>query len=266
LHFNDNQIFIKYFPAASVEYCHQLWVKYRIQFTISRPRKSVYGNYVCRGGVHSISVNGDLNPEAFLVTYLHEVAHLLVHVSNKKRVLPHGKEWQTHFREVMKPMLEANIFEEKTARKLWQHLQSAKATSCSDPELHKLLMKHEESPDSEGVAVSELNPGQLFIYDARTFKVLRKLRTRTECIEINRSAVYRFSPLTRVRVLDEHSDKSETNELTFPISHLPIGTQFKFRQRIFLLREKRRTRFLCEDLVEKKLFLINQMVLVEPIK
>ncbi len=226
----------------------------------------MYGNYICRKGVHSISVNGDLNPQAFLVTYLHEVAHLLVHISNKKRVLPHGKEWQTHFREVMKPMLAANIFEEKIAKKLWEHLQSAKATSCSDPDLHKLLMKHEEAPESDGIAVSELDQGQVFVYDARTFKVLKRLRTRIECIEVNRSAIYRFSPLTKVRLLESFSDNEPGfQEKTRPIHHLQLGSRFKLNHKQFLLKEKRRTRFLCEDLSDKKLYLVNQMMMVEPI-
>jgi len=257
----EEQIFNKYFPKESVAYCLGFWSKYKIQFTISKPRKSVYGNYIYRAGIHSISVNGDLNPEAFLVTYLHEVAHLLVHVDAKKRVLPHGKEWQNHFREVMKPMIFGGIFLKEMAERLWLHLQSPKATSCSDPDLHKLLMKTEEAP--EGTMVESLLPQQKFIYDSRTFMVLRKLRTRIECLEIKNSQIYRFNAQTRIRVWDQDLEIAKETAKKRYIHHLPIGSRFKWNQRHFLLHEKRRTRFLCEDLSNGKRYLINQMVSVD---
>jgi len=44
-----------------------------------------------------------------------------------------------------------------------------------------------------------------------------------------------------------------------------LGSIFKLNHKQFLLKEKRRTRFLCEDVSDNKLYLINQMMLVEPI-
>ena len=261
---NEEQIFKKYFPQASVPYCLALWARHNIQFTISKPRKSVYGNYMHRAGIHAISVNGDLRPEAFLVTYLHEVAHLLVHVNSKKRRLPHGIEWQSYFRELLKPMIESGVFEAKVALRLWQHLQSPKATSCADPELHKLLMENETEDEQKGTSVSSLQPGQIFIYDSRTFKAVRKLRTRTECIELDRSAVYRFHPNAKVRIVEADAESEFSSKR--PIHHLPIGATFRFGQKSYQMKEKRRTRFLCEDLSDKKLYLINQMMQVEPLK
>ena len=47
-------------------------------FKISRSRSSKLGDYRApfRGSPHRISVNHDLNPYSFLITTIHEFAHL----------------------------------------------------------------------------------------------------------------------------------------------------------------------------------------------
>ena len=149
------EIFKKYIPEKSVSYCIRLWQENRIQFTVSPPRKTVYGNYMYRDGSHFITVNGDLKPEAFLVTFLHEVAHLLVRKKFKRGIKPHGKEWQSHFRELMQPMLLENIFQAEVAKALWQHISAPKATSCADPILHKLLMQNDQDENISGFLIGE---------------------------------------------------------------------------------------------------------------
>jgi hypothetical protein len=52
-----------------------------------------------------ITVNVNLNPYNFLVTYLHEVAHLEVYRQYKRRQPPHGKAWKTHFRLLLIPVM-----------------------------------------------------------------------------------------------------------------------------------------------------------------
>ena len=40
---------------------------------------------------HRISVNGNLNKYSFLITLIHELAHLLTFTQYKNRVDPHGR-------------------------------------------------------------------------------------------------------------------------------------------------------------------------------
>ena len=56
-------------------YLHQ----YHVHLTVAKERKSILGDYRHRthGKNHRISVNGNLNKYAFLITLLHELAHLL---------------------------------------------------------------------------------------------------------------------------------------------------------------------------------------------
>ena len=67
-----------------VNYVHH----YRVHLTISKKRKSVLGDYrhAGWGGNHRISVNGNLNKYEFLITLLHELAHLLTYEQYRNRV------------------------------------------------------------------------------------------------------------------------------------------------------------------------------------
>lgn len=257
----ETEIFKKYLPEKSVSYCHRLWKENHIQFTISKPRKTLYGNYMFKGGVHYISVNGDLNPEAFLVTYLHEVAHLLVRVHYKNRMKPHGREWQHQFRELMKPMIHDAVFEPEVSRALWNHISSPTATSCADPVLHQLLHTHHDD-DNETVAVNDCRPGTYFIFNARMFRMLRKIRTRYECMDLESGNLYRFQPSARVRMMD-YEPEDPTDHSATRLHHLLPGERFVFNHKRFEMKEMRRTRFVCKEVATGKLFLINQMVMVE---
>ena len=259
------EVFKKYLPEKSVAYCHQLWKEHHIQFTISPPRKSVYGNYMHRNGIHHISVNGDLNPESFLVTYLHEVAHLLVRKSTARRPRPHGPEWQKAFRMVMRPMLDSAVFGPELSHVLHRHLEKPKATSCSDPVMHRLLMGSKELDEAEKdeVIVDKLPPGTRFVFQSRTFKVMRKVRTRLECMQEADLAIYRFQPMARVRLLEPNTETD--NRPIFRLDKLELGRRFHFNGKVFLLKEKRRTRYLCEEEISHKHFTISGMAVVEPL-
>lgn len=258
------EVFKKYLPEKSVEYCHRLWKEHHIQFTISPPRKSVYGNYMYRNGVHLISVNGDLSPESFLVTYLHEVAHLVVRKSNARRPKPHGREWQKAFQLVMKPMLEEAVFGTELTKALTEHLKNPKATSCTDPVMHRLMMGSSEpdQADKDEFQIDNLKLGSRFVFQSRAFRVMRKVRTRIECLQEADGAIYRFQPTARVRLLETGSESS--NKPVFRLNKIELGSQFHFNGKVFLLNEKRRTRYLCSEVNSHKQFTISGMAVVEP--
>lgn len=257
------EIFKKYLPERSIVYCHQLWKEHHIQFTISPPRKSVYGNYVYRHGIHHISVNGDLSPESFLVTYLHEVAHLLVRKSTTRRPKPHGIEWQRAFRAVMKPMLELQVFGSELTQALNRHLEKPRATSCADPVMHRLLMGSQEMDEAEKdeVIIEKLAPGTRFVFQSLIFRIIRKVRTRLECVRESDGALYRFQPTARVRLLDQ--DVEPESRLIFRLNKVEMGRKFHFNGKTFLLKEKRRTRYLSQEVSSGKLFTISAMAVVD---
>src|ERR1043165_3253097 len=94
----------KFIPATAVprvlEYLHQ----YKVHLTITRERKSVLGDYrhATVHKNHRISVNGNLNPYAFLITLIHELAHLVTFNQYGHRVQSHGKEWKQIYAMLLK--------------------------------------------------------------------------------------------------------------------------------------------------------------------
>ena len=91
-----------------VHYLHQ----HKVHLTVTRERKSVLGDYrnAVHGKNHRITVNGNLNKYAFLITLLHELAHLLTHEQYGHRVAAHGKEWKKLYAQLLADFIEKKIF------------------------------------------------------------------------------------------------------------------------------------------------------------
>ncbi len=85
-----------YLPPGTYEPVIAFLEKYKVHLTVSRERKSILGDYRHRThhDNHRISVNGNLNVYAFLVTLVHELAHLLTYEEYGNKVMAHGKEWK----------------------------------------------------------------------------------------------------------------------------------------------------------------------------
>lgn len=127
----DREILSKYLPSAAVERIMKWLKEYKVQLSITRSRNTKLGDYrsPINGGAHRISINHDLNQYAFLITLVHEIAHLLVWEKYKTKALPHGKEWKGSFKELMKPFIQEGIFPEELKIPLMDYLQNAKASS-----------------------------------------------------------------------------------------------------------------------------------------
>ena len=67
-----------FLPEKTEGYISELILKHEANFTIARKRKTKLGDYrrPFNGQGHRISVNGDLNQYGFLITTVHEFAHL----------------------------------------------------------------------------------------------------------------------------------------------------------------------------------------------
>jgi predicted SprT family Zn-dependent metalloprotease len=104
----------RHLPPNAVDYCLDLWERNNFVFQVKNPRRSKLGDYryVPTSGRHYISVNKDLNPYAFLITYLHEVAHLLTFRKHGRRAKPHGIQWKRNFRDITYPVMTPSVFPE----------------------------------------------------------------------------------------------------------------------------------------------------------
>lgn len=195
-------------PANAVHYGYDLWADHQFNFKVTKSRSSKYGDYrySARSGQHSITVNGDLNVYAFLVTYLHEVAHLLTYKTNPRIALPHGKEWKANFRKLMLPMLSDLVFPKDILDPLAHHMKNPKATSSADHVLSAALRKYDAQTGL--VHLGEINLGVVFRLNKRVFKTESKKRTRIVCEEVKSGRKYLISKIALVDIVTDNSQAS----------------------------------------------------------
>lgn len=170
---------------------------YSVHLTIARERKSIYGDYRHRthDGNHRISVNGNLNKYAFLVTLLHELAHLLTFEKFGNKVQAHGREWKLIFGKLLAQFIEQNIFPADIKSSLLNSLHNPAASSCADEQLMRTLKNYDDQKDNL-VFVEAIPEGTLFkTHDGKIFQKGLKMRKRFKCIEVVTKKVYLFSPV-----------------------------------------------------------------------
>lgn len=192
----------KFLPEHSIDYCYKLWVEHGFTFKIKNKRASKLGDYRYdpKRKLHVITVNNDLNPYSFLITYIHEVAHLVTFNEHKRSVKPHGTEWKNNFKKLMLPVMSDDIFPDQVLRKLAQYLKNPKASSCNDHQLMKALQQHDEN--RSGVSLSEISAGQLFKFRQRVFRKETLRRTRYICCEIKTQRKYLISKVAEVEPVE----------------------------------------------------------------
>src|SRR6478736_6431542 len=105
-------ILAKYLPLNAVEQCTDWVIRYKVKLKITRSRASRYGDYTSptRHSGHVITINHNLNKYFYLLTLIHELAHLLCHEKFYGRISPHGMEWKNEFIRLLDPELERKFF------------------------------------------------------------------------------------------------------------------------------------------------------------
>jgi len=197
-------ILAQYMPAPAAPIIAK-WIDYfQCEFKISKSRATKLGDYrhPFKDAGHKISVNNNLNSYAFLVTTVHEFAHLLTWNDYKNKVKPHGQEWKSNFKRMMSPFLEQEIFPADIQQAIQTYLKNPSASSCTDLGLSRSLKRYDVSQQS--VRLEELPLHTHFVIkDGRSFKKGERLRKRYRCTCLNNGNIYLFNPLAEVEVLPE---------------------------------------------------------------
>lgn len=197
----SEEVFKKFVPATSVSYCNKLYQQLGFEFKVKKARQTKMGDYRYdpRNGKHTISINNDLNPYAFLVTYLHEVAHHTTYIKYGNRVLPHGREWKSMFQELALPVLTEDVFTLDILQALQNYFRNPKASSCSDPVLFNIIRKYDIQQKNQ---LKDILIGGTFNFNKRTFQKLERKRTRSVCLEIKTGKKYSIPEIAEVQPLD----------------------------------------------------------------
>ena len=72
-----------------------------VHLKIVNERQTRHGDYRKDAqGYHLITVNANLNKYRFLMTLIHEIAHLVAFEKYGRYIKPHGNEWKHYFSKI----------------------------------------------------------------------------------------------------------------------------------------------------------------------
>ena len=188
------ELLTPYIPLAALSHCVEQWHTYPFELRIVRARSGKLGDYryrKTREGLvtHVVTVNHNLSPYAFLITYLHEVAHLVTFRQHGLRIRPHGKEWQRNFRDLLLPIMNEQVFPTDLLTAVRHYARCPRATAHADPRLAIALQQHGATPDGL-VLLSQVPANQRFLFRDKVYTKEKVRRTRSLCREVTSGKVY----------------------------------------------------------------------------
>ncbi|SFB48071.1 SprT-like domain-containing protein [Algoriphagus aquimarinus] len=198
------QILEQKLPTSAVNYAVELWEKEPFTFKTTATRKSKLGDFRYRRDrpIQTITINADLNPYQFLLTYIHEVAHLHAFVKFGIDIAPHGNQWKSTFQQLMAPMLSSSFFPIDLLIPLRKHMKNPKASSAADLFLMKEMSKYDERGINQDVIfLSDLKPGNRFLLSGREFEKGETRRTRVLCEEVKSGKKFLIAQLAKVKLI-----------------------------------------------------------------
>lgn len=193
---NTLESFLERIPDAARPFTIALLKRYPVRLRLSAPRKTKWGDYrYGKSYTPTVSVNSDLPPPLFLLTFMHEMAHHIVRLDLGRKVSAHGKEWKITFRTLMEPLLSPKVFDYEVLAILTVHMQNPKANLTSDQNLHALAGK---LIHGELVTVADLSVDDVFEFRSRTFIRKQIVRKRIRCFCTENKKTYLFQPATPI--------------------------------------------------------------------
>ncbi|MBS1557535.1 MAG: transcription elongation protein SprT [Bacteroidetes bacterium] len=177
-------------PPSAIDYCLSLWQESGFIFKLRKNRLSKVGDFTCGTNRRPrITVNDNLTPHLFLMTYVHEVAHLRVHIQQGYKAEAHGAEWKQTFQRLLLPLLNPVHFPEPLLSGLKAHMQNPLASSFSDPELTRLFRALDKKKQP-ATLLSQVPEGSIFQLQGKWFTKGKLRRTRVLCREVKSSRQY----------------------------------------------------------------------------
>lgn len=191
----------KYIPEHSVEPIFELIKINQVHLRIVNERVTRHGDYrKGLSGKHEITVNTSLNKYRFLITLIHEIAHLVAFEKYGRNIKPHGDEWKLTFQRLMVPFIRPEIFPSQLLPLLARHFRNPKASSDTDATLSLALKQFD--PENDKNYIFEIPYGSVFrIHNGKIFKKVALRLKRYECLEVSSGRTYLFNPNAEVELL-----------------------------------------------------------------
>ena len=197
----DKNILRLYIPEESLDAVCNIVTPLFVRIDIVHPRKRIHGSYrkpKSRLDFHLITVNNDLNPYTFLITLLHEIAHLQAFVNYKS--LEHKEEWKNCFAVLLKEFISLNIFPDDVRSALEEHIQNVKSSDFLDISLTKALQKYDKENvvSQDLISLEDVPENALFMLENKKMEKLSLIRKYYLCKELKTNKLYRCHPLMKV--------------------------------------------------------------------
>lgn len=190
----------KFAPEAFTPYLADCILAAGVQFKIVAGRKTKLGDF--RTGPLQrkpiITVNGDLNPYSFLITSLHELAHLDTYRQYGMKVAAHGLEWKSAFRKRLLPLLESNDLPKELHIVLEKSFTRLKASSGGDVALSRVLRTFDIKAE---ITLESLPKNAHFYLNNKHFIKGELRRTRYLCTEYQSKRIYLIHALAAITPL-----------------------------------------------------------------
>lgn len=196
-------ILTKYLPERAVGPCFDLIQQHGVHLKIVNERVTRHGDYRrMPDGRHRITVNASLNKYRFLITLVHEIAHLVAFEKYGRGIKPHGVEWKRTFQYLMLPFIRPEIFPSQLLPLLANHFKNPRASSSTDARL-SIALQQFDVQQSDKTYVFELPLGSVFrLYNGKLFKKGNKRVKRYECVEVATGRMYLFQPNAEVELVE----------------------------------------------------------------
>lgn len=194
------KVLAEYLPESALDLCSELIMFYKLHLHIEVERKGRYGDYMPHSGKGSrISINHNLSPFEFLITFVHELAHHTTHQKYGHFHDAHGAEWKSEFKLCMRPFLELEIFPYDLKAILSKHMQNPKYSQSADVKLLQVLRKYDDTK-KDVLTLSHLQDGDYFYIKGNKtlLKRIKKLRTYMQCETPDGKWKYRVHAMAEV--------------------------------------------------------------------
>jgi len=214
-------IFRDFIPGNAMDMLIVCLQGHTLDCRIARKRSTKTGDFrpAAKGQPPRITVNGDLNPYAFLLTLVHEIAHFFVYLDTEKaniflirkhRPRPHGKEWKKRFTGLMQPFISMNVFPPEIEMAMVSYFEDPKATASGDSRLQRLFQAFD--PPGDNIRITDIPEGEFFMTGSgRVFLKMDRLRKRYRCKCVKTRRLYLFSPEAMILPIQPARDEKYCN-------------------------------------------------------
>lgn len=194
---------IEVFPEIAHEQLKSLCIDLDFDLKIKKKRKSKLGDftYPRKGERPRITLNEDENLYRNLITFLHELAHLLIYLEHGRGKDPHGPAWKKQYSRLLHMFQQSRTFPQPLDKAIETHLLKPKASSHADSSLLDALRSFD--PHTEHVILKDLPIDHFFkLHNGKIYQKGELRRTRVLCRDMQNHRKYLIHAHAEVTALE----------------------------------------------------------------